>query len=1054
MKAIAKLSVLVIFISLMIILLFLLQTKETKDIALAQDPQECRKPTSYTDVEGDTTNPTYAYDPTDQLIPNSTHKAYKISSTWIDSPDQATQEFSSTDYSRIGTSNNIYVTTAAEEPIKYAGCTLSDSSYSCKNQGEACGWTKPTCAKYSACASDKCDLGACSPLTNAVEISRGGCTMSPAGGHSCGCEMGGCAGVDCGGGASGTCTVSGTCSYACQSGYYNCDLDDSNGCEASSPCYNYTFQTYTFNLSSYEWDAVVGLKFCWEGKYDSSGGGSYANLLWFRVTTSSWVGWQTISTTETTYCIYFDSSNKTQVYNQSSKLVKFAVRGRQAIDGYKLTLYADFAYLNVSYVDLTPPTYSLNSTNSTLAGSAVLHSLKWDDNTGLSGYIFGFSNCTQKPHWWNKYWSYRKNITINNSANSNSLNDYQVWINLTYDQDMRPNFSDIRFSWYNSSSNQEIEIPYWIEEKSDAEWAKVWIKVPYIRANGYETVYVYYGNPLATNKSNGTAVFEFFDDFNELNLSRWTDPGENNYGGYTIENGNLVLYVGTRGKLTGWNVAKRTTTQSKYTIQNRAIEIRTNMTMGGTIYDATNYRSDSSLIGFYFTDLNGNRRGYGRHQGQNYWLKYNKIAGSESEVLWHTGTWDGSQTNFHVLSMAISGSTIKLLEDYELKTTYSDSFTPTSTGNITLETHVAWYNSNGWGEQWIDWIRIRKYASSEPTYSIQTEEAYFINDAWQAWPGNPTSAWSNVTKMINSTIGCTIEWKVYANDTNNNWNASEIYSYTVTTVAGYLEVILHFPPLSYAISQNHTFWVNATVTCKQGNCGEVNGIIRYNSSSPLPDKPINTTQGAKPFYIVDSWNNSLNTGITNQISCGSLSQEQTCTLSWLVNATGATNSYWKIGVLFNSSLTEVQANHTANSTIYIIECMESLSLAWTSIDFGQLIPDTPASFNPAPGNANKLYNITNTGTCNLKLWIKGTDLQNATLNSVIKVGNLTWSNYSSVYDPSYIYSLDYSYTLLSSSLLAPNSNLTTYYWLAVPPVYPGKYEGTITICGNYSSLCD
>ena len=42
----------------------------------------------------------------------------------------------------------------------------------------------------------------------------------------------------------------------------------------------------------------------------------------------------------------------------------------------------------------TPPTYSLNSTNSTLAGTAVSHNLYWQDNVGLSYAIFSFDNCT------------------------------------------------------------------------------------------------------------------------------------------------------------------------------------------------------------------------------------------------------------------------------------------------------------------------------------------------------------------------------------------------------------------------------------------------------------------------------------------------------------------------------------------------------------------------------------------------------------------------------------------------------------------------------------
>jgi len=50
--------------------------------------------------------------------------------------------------------------------------------------------------------------------------------------------------------------------------------------------------------------------------------------------------------------------------------------------------------LNTTVPDTTPPTYSLNSTNSTMAGTPVLHSLKWTDDSALAGYIFSFDNGT------------------------------------------------------------------------------------------------------------------------------------------------------------------------------------------------------------------------------------------------------------------------------------------------------------------------------------------------------------------------------------------------------------------------------------------------------------------------------------------------------------------------------------------------------------------------------------------------------------------------------------------------------------------------------------
>ncbi|MEM5855674.1 MAG: hypothetical protein QW472_05170 [Candidatus Aenigmatarchaeota archaeon] len=63
-----------------------------------------------------------------------------------------------------------------------------------------------------------------------------------------------------------------------------------------------------------------------------------------------------------------------------------------------------------------------------------------------------------------------------------------------------------------------------------------------------------------------------------------------------------------------------------------------------------------------------------------------------------------------------------------------------------------------------------------------------INYTWVAFtaemcPSPYTECWSNVTVVINSTVGATIKWCVYANDTSNNWNGTSCldpFSYTTT----------------------------------------------------------------------------------------------------------------------------------------------------------------------------------------------------------------------------------------------------------------------------------
>jgi len=58
----------------------------------------------------------------------------------------------------------------------------------------------------------------------------------------------------------------------------------------------------------------------------------------------------------------------------------------------------------------------------------------------------------------------------------------------------------------------------------------------------------------------------------------------------------------------------------------------------------------------------------------------------------------------------------------------------------------------------------------------------WTNDTWTAFTANPD--WSNVTKTLNSTIGVRVEWRIWANDTSNNWNNTGI-QFLITITAAY-----------------------------------------------------------------------------------------------------------------------------------------------------------------------------------------------------------------------------------------------------------------------------
>jgi len=311
-----------------------------------------------------------------------------------------------------------------------------------------------------------------------------------------------------------------------------------------------------------------------------------------------------------------------------------------------------------------------------------------------------------------------------------------------------------------------------------------------------------------------------------------------------------------------------------------------------------------------------------------------------------------------------------------------------------------------------------------------------------------TMLWCNKTENLANYVSSDNAVRIRINNTNHSIQGTlkeDYVQYYLGYFSGYLEVQLIEPDPTKTtyIAQNNTLLINATIICRDGPCGNIYGIARYNASSVNLDTEINTTQGDRPFYVQESPALAMKSCPTNPLYANEF-----CNLTWVINATGYTDTIWKIGILSNSSFPETQQNHTRNATIYIMSCTEDIGLAWTSIDFGSLSPNT--NYNNATYNNQNLYNITNKGNCPLNLWIKGVDLQNVTYSSTIAVGNLSWSNTTNSYTTSS--SMTYSYVSLNKSL-PQNQNLTTYYWLSVPPVDAGYYIGSVYICGNYSSIC-
>jgi hypothetical protein len=132
-------------------------------------------------------------------------------------------------------------------------------------------------------------------------------------------------------------------------------------------------------------------------------------------------------------------------------------------------------------------------------------------------------------------WRYYSEITISN-PNSSVLTDYQVGIDLdssNFDfSKANSDGSDIRFS----EDNGNTTIPYYIESwDNSGQTATVWVKVSSVPASSSKTIYMYYGNPVATSASNLGNVATKKEDFEDGTVGVFSNVWKTNYFSVTTE---------------------------------------------------------------------------------------------------------------------------------------------------------------------------------------------------------------------------------------------------------------------------------------------------------------------------------------------------------------------------------------------------------------------------------------------------------------------------------------------------------------------------------------
>jgi len=113
-----------------------------------------------------------------------------------------------------------------------------------------------------------------------------------------------------------------------------------------------------------------------------------------------------------------------------------------------------------------------------------------------------------------------------------------------------------------------------------------------------------------------------------------------------------------------------------------------------------------------------------------------------------------------------------------------------------------------------------------------------VNDTSVSF-GNGAEDWSNVTKGVSTTTNCTIRWKVYANDTSDNWNASDIYSFNTVCFGGDYDDCVWSCPYTVTSNKNVALKIDISST---DHC------IKIETTNSLIDCKMGSIIGSRADY--------------------------------------------------------------------------------------------------------------------------------------------------------------------------------------------------------------
>jgi len=296
------------------------------------------------------------------------------------------------------------------------------------------------------------------------------------------------------------------------------------------------------------------------------------------------------------------------------------------------------------------------------------------------------------------WWASRGNDPDNDFAKTKLiLGDWGE--NVCLNEKCRSDFGDIRFT----DSDGTTELDYWMEDKVDGDYAIFWVKVPNIPAYpDTTTIYIYYGNPSATTKSNGADTFIVFDDFEDTDFSDWKSMGASAVMSQAVVDGRKVLKIDrqTTSGANAWKYKGAFSSLTSYVVECLEKDEDTSYNVAAGLafaIDTANTRS-------YAVNLEGTSS-----YGKQYISKYYGDAGYDHFV---SAIISLAKNAWYKHQAIVNGDTITY-KVYDL----SGNLRLSISGSDTEYPKTGFFGIRIWRSySYFDDFRVRKYVDPEPSH--------------------------------------------------------------------------------------------------------------------------------------------------------------------------------------------------------------------------------------------------------------------------------------------------------------------------------------------------